>query len=89
MIKLTEKEQAYLKAVAYCEYHNGETGEDAIDVYTWADSIGNGDFGTSAGGIASSLSKKGLVKCTDDGHDDLIAVTREGWETLQAIKEGN
>jgi len=74
MEHLTALERAYLKAVAEDEYRDGND----LLAPVWASSVGDA-FGRSAGGVAASLAKKGLVVCSGGaGRDATIELTPAG-----------
>ncbi|MCZ6868066.1 MAG: hypothetical protein O7G84_01020 [Gammaproteobacteria bacterium] len=86
--RITENEAAYLVGIIESDYAEGQdimTGDaDLIvgtPVWDWSPAEG---FGKSAGGIASSLSKKGLVHCEGSGEEATISMTLKGLEAIRA-----
>jgi hypothetical protein len=85
--KVTAKERAMLEAIVDSEYQNGAREKsDVVENPVWSFSVCDG-FGAGAGGIASSLSKKGFARfLRSDENDDssTIAITETGWDALVA-----
>ena len=80
-VRLTQNELEVLKAIDSSEY--GDNLNDPVWSFTIADNSKLEK--TSIPGICSSLSKKGLVSCTEyEENQNTIAITKKGIEAYVA-----
>ncbi len=86
-MNLTDNEHAYLTAIMLNEYGEGWTldsdAEDIAHTPVWSWSPAQ-SFGASAGGIASSLCKKGLAIASGYGEEQTIELTIAGANALKS-----
>jgi hypothetical protein len=91
-MNVTKMEAAVLDHIATNSYQPTNYGrperfEDTGSI--WRHSILDSSSETTVSksslpGVTSSLVKKGLIKCTEDGKDSTIALTRDGFDTWLA-----
>jgi len=80
---LTVKEIDVLKACYENEYH---TGDELPQVWAFTVTDNSNLPASSVPGVVSSLQKKGLVVCQDNGDDDnIICVTEAGDDVYQNL----
>lgn len=84
MIEITDKERALLVAIRDCEYQSGDAREDVVGHSVWSFSPCNA-FGASAGGIMSSLTKKGLAVSEDYDGEAICWVTEAGFDAVADV----
>lgn len=85
-MKLTTLEQSLLNAIANSEYQSN-VGEGIINYPVWSGvdffSIPGLSTRKSFNGVMASLSKKGLVKCSNySPTEPTVALTAEGFKLL-------
>jgi len=80
--KMTDKEFALLTAILVNDYTDGVNAEAPVWTWSACDS-----FGTSAGGIMASLSKKGWAGVNEDGEDSEVWATPAGFAAWKQQKE--
>jgi len=80
-MKITTLEAKYMKAIRDSDYQDSEDGTGWV--WSWDAAEG---FGASAGGIASSLCKKGLAEdCGLSGDESSIRLTAKGAAELAKL----
>lgn len=82
---LTSNEYNYLRAMQNSDYACDTSRDGSVDepVWSWEPAEKTG-LGTSAGGVAASLVKKGFAVCEGAGEDATIAMTADGWSAMEA-----
>lgn len=93
--KVTEKEVECLEAICRSEYQNGDgddVGARVVDYDVWTFSL-DGVPKAARGGLLASLQAKGFVRLGEyegDGraNDEMVAITRAGFDALQAARAG-
>lgn len=81
-MNITENEKKMITAIAESEYHDA----DDPGGLTWTCCICD-YFGSSAGGILSSLVKKDLAETEGYGYEDRCWLTEKGIETYNSFKK--
>ncbi len=87
-MNLTANELDYLKAIMTDDYNDQVLSTDSAaediagnPVWSWSPAQ---QFGASAGGIASSLCKKGLAHAEGEGEEQTIELTLAGANALKS-----
>lgn len=80
---MTEMERQMLTAIVRNDYQDDMAHPVGHQVWTWSACEG---FGTSAGGVMASLTKKGwaTVEEGENADDDRCAITEAGWAALRS-----